>query len=106
MPSDRTILITGVTGRRGRAGAAGHRVPASAPDDHAARRAGGGAGVKHFVYTSMGSAHKRTASCTSTISGAVLNSEAPPTGGASNILSPPPCTILRMNFYAEAFVQR
>ena len=48
MTSDRTILITGVTGksgRRSRAGVEGQRVPSTRPDAQAGQRAGGGVGA-------------------------------------------------------------
>ena len=45
MTGDRTILITGVTGHQGGAGAAGHRVPSAGPDAQAGWPAGGGRGA-------------------------------------------------------------
>src|SRR3989442_9334633 len=64
MTSDRTILITGVTGNQG--GAVAQALQGTGfylrgltrmPDSERAARE---AGVEHYVYTSVGSAHKRT----------------------------------------------
>src|SRR2546426_4674666 len=64
MTSNRTILITGVTGNQG--GAVAQALQGTGfylrgltrmPDSERAARE---AGVEHYVYTSVGSAHKRT----------------------------------------------
>src|SRR3989441_11378091 len=67
MTSDRTILITGVTGNQGGAvaqalqGTGFHlRGLTRKPDCARAAAVAREAGVEHYVYTSVGSAHKRT----------------------------------------------
>jgi uncharacterized protein YbjT (DUF2867 family) len=67
MTSDRTILITGVTGNQG--GAVAQALQGTGfylrgltrmPDSERAAALAREAGVEHYVYTSVGSAHKRT----------------------------------------------
>jgi uncharacterized protein YbjT (DUF2867 family) len=67
MPNDRTILITGVTGNQGGAvtqalrGTGFHlRGLTRTPNSQRAAALTREAGVEHYVYTSVGSAHKRT----------------------------------------------
>jgi uncharacterized protein YbjT (DUF2867 family) len=55
MTSNRTILITGVTGNQG--GAVAQALQGTGFYLHGLARE---AGVEHYVYTSVGSAHKRT----------------------------------------------
>src|SRR6202158_1989356 len=67
MANNRTILITGVTGNQGGAvaqalrGSGFHlRGLTRKPDSERAAALAREAGVEHYVYTSVGSAHKRT----------------------------------------------
>jgi uncharacterized protein YbjT (DUF2867 family) len=67
MTNDRTILITGVTGNQGGAvaqalqGNGFHlRILTRKPDSERATALAREAGVEHYVYTSVGLAHKRT----------------------------------------------
>src|SRR5690349_1951884 len=67
MPNHRTILITGVTGNQGGAvaqalqGAGFHlRGLTRKPDSERAAALAREAGIEHYVYTSVGSAHQQT----------------------------------------------